>query len=81
MEEERVDCRYGKEGEFDEVMTHKPCVIEHNGIWYHFYTARARNWNRDSFMDGAITFATNVQKGLQTGNQKMEECKNGKDLY
>lgn len=50
----------GKEGEFDEAMVHKPCVLEHNGVWYHFYTARPRNWDRDNFIDGVITFATNV---------------------
>jgi len=29
--------RVGKEGEIDSIFAHKPCVITHNGVLYHFY--------------------------------------------
>lgn len=29
----------GKEGTFDAKYTHKPCVIEKDGVYYHYYTA------------------------------------------
>lgn len=29
----------GPPGSYDEIHAHKPCLILHGGIWYHFYTA------------------------------------------
>jgi len=31
--------RYGKPGELDEIHAHKPSVIYHDGVLYHFYCA------------------------------------------
>jgi predicted GH43/DUF377 family glycosyl hydrolase len=31
--------RSGRPGSIDAALAHKPCVIEHEGVWYHFYTA------------------------------------------
>jgi len=42
----------GKDGDIDEKYTHKPCVINFEKIWYHFYTAVSKNGER------VITLAT-----------------------
>ena len=42
----------GDPGELDDRYAHKPCVIEFNDIWYHFYTAVSKNGER------VITLAT-----------------------
>ncbi len=36
---DRPILRHGAEGDVDEIHAHKPCVIERNGVLYHFYCA------------------------------------------
>jgi len=46
----------GPAGSYDEIHCHKPCIIEHAGVYYHFYTACARRGKGDEYR--AIALAT-----------------------
>lgn len=39
--------KVGEEGELDETFAHKPSVISHNGVLYHFYTASRKQKEGD----------------------------------
>ncbi len=50
--------RIGDEGEIDSIFAHKPSVISHNGVLYHFYCSCRRNKEGDPTTNFADEFRT-----------------------
>lgn len=46
----------GEPGTYDELHAHKPCVLKHEGVWYHFYTSVGRMGGTENMR--AIALAT-----------------------
>lgn len=47
---------YGTEGELDEIHTHKPSIVYHNGVLYHFYCTCRRYSDGDSVKNMGVEF-------------------------